>query len=144
MCKFNILVAAVCFLFLIRTGKARKEKNNRHHHQHVVVVHVLTVMTIQGCSFCSTLSSISRWKEASFSTTNTNLASECISSQRQGQKQLFPIFARCTQSRIGIRQGNDLSTPQILINSCEQYFHGELLNTPYKLDQTFKGVDVWG
>ena len=41
----------------------------------------LTVMIIHGCNLCNTLSSINRWKEASFSTTNTNLASECKSSQ---------------------------------------------------------------
>ena len=51
--------------------------------KHVVeeVKLVLTVMIIHGCNRCNTLSSINRWKEASFSTTNTNLASECKSSQ---------------------------------------------------------------
>ena len=51
----------------------------------------LTVMIIHGCNLCNTLSSINRWKEASFSTTNTNLASECKSSQLIA-KEKYPKF----------------------------------------------------
>ena len=84
-----------------RTTEAPKQNNNNSNNNSNI--YILTVMTIHGCSFCNTLSSISRWKEASFSTTNTNFASDCISNQRQGRatvnkpltRKFCSMFTRC-------------------------------------------------
>ena len=84
---------------------------------------LLTVIKIHGCSFCKILSSKSRWKDASFSTISTNLASECISGE--SDVKVTQIAAQLTQ-RLPNRRKNLTPTWEQI---CASVYKGAQIQT---------------